>query len=321
MPKNDPQSFPAHPGLKLSCPSLLWGLLVGGIVMSTTSALFAQAKSSGPVAKKLTTADGWSIPITYYPSSLGKQASVILLLHGEGDNQLVWTQKTKLAERLRAENFAVVTCDLRKHGESENSRVEGSKKLETLDYKVMASAAKASDLETIQDFLFEEHQAGRLNMAKLGILAVDNIAPVALNWAANDWTKKPYQDAPSLEAMTPRGQTVRAIALLSPSENVPGLSSAQPLRFFSRLNGTPVSFLFVNGTEDGTARDMRDMIKQVTTSKNGSAIFSESFPTMLKGADMLGRVAKVDPLVVGFFKKQLQEIKVEWRDRRSRLER
>ena len=35
----------------------------------------------------------------------------------------------------------------------------------------------------------------------------------------------------------------------------------------------------------------------------------------------IGRVPKADPLVVGFFKKQLQEITVDWRDRRSRLER
>src|SRR5688500_14482005 len=167
MPKNDPHSAGAYPGFKPSCLKLLWGLLMGGIVMSTASVLFAQAgvKSSAPKTQKLTTGDGWSIPITYYQSSLGKQAAVILLLHGEGDNQLVWTQKTGLAARLLAENFAVVTCDLRKHGEAQNPRAEGSKKLEALDYKAMASASKASDLETIQEFLFEEHQAGRLNMA------------------------------------------------------------------------------------------------------------------------------------------------------------
>ena len=56
--------------------------------------------------------------------------------------------------------------------------------------------------------------------------------------------------------------------MLSPAEDVPGLSSAPPLRFFRGLNGTPVSFLFMNGTEDGSARDMKNMLKQITTPKN-----------------------------------------------------
>lgn len=325
MPRTGPYIFKAPQGIKPSCRNLLWTLLAVGIVVSMSHVAFAQATSKppAPVVKTdtLTTGDGWSIPITYYQSGLGKDAAVIILLHGEGDNQLTWTQKTGLAARLNAENFAVITCDLRKHGGAKNSKAEESKKMEALDYKAISLANKASELETIQDFLFTEHQASRLNMAKLGILAVDNMVPAALNWAANDWTKKPYEDAPSPAAMTPRGQTVRAIAMLSPAENVGGLSSAPPLKFFRMLNGSPVSMLFVNSTMDGSARDMKNMIKQVSTSKNEKVIFSESFPGSFKGADMFGRVPKADPLVVGFFKKQLQDIDVPWRDRRSRLDR
>jgi hypothetical protein len=297
-------------------------LLFSGLVFSLNGEIFAQAGTKAPMATvkedTLKTADGWSIPITYYQSPLGKDAAVVVLLHGEGENQLVWTQKTKLAERLHKENFAVVTCDLRKHGEAKNPRDEDSKKLEPLDFKAMSSASKASELETIQDFLFIEHQAKRLNMAKLGILAVDTMVPVALNWAANDWTKKPYQDAPTLAAMTPRGQTVRAIAMVSPAETAPGITSTLPLRFFRNMNSTQVSLLFMNGAQDGSTRDMKNMQKQVTSPKNESVIFSESFATKLKGADLFGRIPTADPLVVGFFKKQLQDIPVDWKDRQSK---
>jgi hypothetical protein len=79
--------------------------------------------------------------------------------------------------------------------------------------------------------------------------------------------------------------------------------------------------LFMNGSQDGSARDMKNMLKQISTPMNKNVIYSESFPTKLKGADLIGRMPKAEPLVVGFFKKQLQDIKVEWRDRRSRLER
>jgi hypothetical protein len=325
MPKNAAHTFPRFLRRDWSFRTTLLELFAIGFAVVGTHSAFAQgtAKPPAQVVKQetLTTGDGWSIPITYYQSSQGKEAAVVVLLHGEGDNQLVWKTKTALAERLHAEKFAVVTCDLRKHGEAKNSRVEGNKKLEPIDFKAMVSASKASELETIQEFLFTEHQAGRLNMAKLGILAVDNMVPVALNWAANDWAKKPYEDAPTLAAMTPRGQTVRAIAMLSPSENAPGITSAPPLRYFRGLNGSPVSFLFMNSSGDGSARDMKNMMKQVTTPKNEKNIFSESFPGMLKGADMFGRIPKADPLVTGFFKKQLQDLPVDWRDRRSRLSR
>src|SRR5687768_8980028 len=98
MPKTGPHMFPSPKGIKPSCRHLFWGLLAGGIALSMTHVAFAQvaSKPPAPVVKTdtLTTGDGWSIPITYYQSGLGKDASVIILLHGEGGDQLVWKQKT-----------------------------------------------------------------------------------------------------------------------------------------------------------------------------------------------------------------------------------
>ena len=184
----------------------------------------------------------------------------------------------------------------------------------------MASATRASELEAIQDFLFKEHQDEKLNMAKLAIVAPENMAPVALNWAASDWLKKPHQDAPTAAAMTPRGQTVRAVVLVSPKENVPGLGSAQPLVFFKKMRGWPVSFLFVSGSGDGSARDIRAMFKQI--SDKSVPVFKEKFRNIkFSGTDLMGRVPKADILILGFLKKQVQDLKIQWRDRRSRLER
>lgn len=298
---------------------LTFGLAVAFALAGLSSTSHAQAKKEAVVkTDTLTTADGWSIPITYYESNLGKDAAVVLLLHGEGENQLVW-QKNGLAKRLQAENFAVITCDLRKHGEAKNTRASGDKTLNAVDFKAMASATKFSELEVIQEFLFKEHQDGKLNMAKYAIVASDSIATVALNWAANDWTKKPYDDAPVLAAKTPRGQTVRGLILLSPTENVSGVSSAPPLRFFRMLRGNPVAMLFMEGKSDG--RDVRNMVKQVSSPSNKKVIYSETFPTPLKGTDLIGRVPKSEPLTVGLLKKHVQDLDVEWQDRRSRLER
>lgn len=297
------------------------GLVLAIALTGLSSTSHAQAKKAVVETKTLMTADGWSIPITYYQSDMGKEAAVVLLLHGEGENQLVW-EKNGLAKRLQAENFAVVTCDLRKHGEAKNPRANGGGKgLNAIDYKAMCARNKVSELEVIQDFLFEEHQEERLNMAKYAIVASDNMATIALNWAAIDWTKKPFDDAPTLSAKTPRGQTVRGLILLSPSEDVPGVSSAPPLRFFRMLRGNPVAMLFVNGSKDGTARDVRNMVKQVKSPSNSKVIYTESFTTSLKGSDLIGRVPKAEPLTVGLLKKHVQDLDVDWKDRRSRAER
>ncbi len=301
----------------------LLGLAAAFAVLSAGfESAFAQAsKKSAPSVRTetLSTADGWNIPITYYESPAGEDAAVVILLHGENENQLVW-QKNGMAARLQAENFAVITCDMRKHGNAKPQRDDPNKELTAIDYKAMASASNISELEVIQGFLFKEHQAKKLNMAKLAIVAAENMVPVVLNWAANDWTKKPYQDAPALAAMTPRGQTVRGLVLLSPKENVPGLSSAKPLLFFRTKFPGAVSFLFINGTKDSSARDVRTMYKQINIEKTGT-VFKDSYPTALSGTDLLGRVPKSDALTLGFLKKQVQDLKIDWRDRRSRLER
>lgn len=304
---------------------LCWGLLAGVLLAGVSATGHAQAPSAKPKAviktDSLTTYDGWSIPITYYQSPAGKDAAVVILLHGEGENQLVWKDKTGLATKLHAADFAVITCDLRKHGQAKNARSEGNKTLDSADYKAMANPARKGELEAIQEFLFEEHQAGRLNMAKTGILAVDNMVPIALTWAYGDWLKKPYQDAPSPAAMTPRGQTVRALALISPSEMVSGVTSTPALRWFRLNTGKAVSILFLNSEDDGSNRDLKNMVKQVSSSKNKDAVFSESFKGKFKGTDLLARVPNAELLVVGYFKKQLQDVDVPWRDRRSRLNR
>lgn len=305
-------------------PRLSSGLLRAGLVMGfvlggwSSTASAQDSKKAVVKTDVINTADGWSIPITYYQSTAGKDAAVVVLLHGEGENQLVW-KKNGLAERLHKDDFAVISCDLRKHGEAKNPRASGDKSLTPVDFKAMASATRASELECIQDYLFAEHQAGQLNMAKTAIVAAGNMAPVALNWAARDWLKKPYPDAPTMSARTPRGQTVRGMVLLSPSENVPGLSAGPPLKFFRK--GRAVAMLFMYGTQDGSARDVRNMLKQVTTPKNDAVIYSESFDAQFKGTDLLDRVGKAQQLAVGLLKKHVQDRKIPWRDRRSRAER
>src|SRR6185295_10309173 len=79
-----------------------------------------QDKKDKPVDDKtiLSPAGGWPLRLTYYKSTEGKDASVVVLLHSKGESRLVWTAPKGFAEQLNSKGFAVVAVDLRKHGQS-----------------------------------------------------------------------------------------------------------------------------------------------------------------------------------------------------------
>jgi pimeloyl-ACP methyl ester carboxylesterase len=195
----------------------------------------AQAKSKdGSVDLVLqSVADRWPIHCTYFESSAGKESPVVVLLTAtEGSdkkdarNRRVW-QPTAVA--LQKAGFAVVTVDLRKHGDSVPPTDGGEAsalKMAAADYALMA----AGDLEAVKSFLLDEHKSEKLNVRKMGIVAMGSSAMVASAFAVADWDKKPYPDGPTLALSTPRGQDVRALVLYSPNTSVKGINSTAVLK-------------------------------------------------------------------------------------------
>jgi hypothetical protein len=117
-----------------------------------------------------------------------------------------------------------VTVDLRKHGESKTADEQDST-LRPNDY-----AAMRGDLQAVKNFLLAEHQEKKLNISKLGIIAADDMCPVAATFTQDDWLIPPYDDAPVTDpaARTPRGQDVRALVLLSPSQTAGSMNILGP---------------------------------------------------------------------------------------------
>src|SRR5690606_3618001 len=125
--------------------------------------------------------------------------------------------------------YAVATVDLRKHGESVSGGGTPSDTAVRLeDYQNMW----AGDLEAVKQFLMEEHHQRKLNINKLAIVASDEFAPIAAQYAVADWAKRPYDDAPatSPNERTPRGQDVRALVFLSPSGNAGSVNLMNSLK-------------------------------------------------------------------------------------------
>jgi hypothetical protein len=278
--------------------------------------LWAQAKTPPKkeiLEKTLTTDDGRQLAATYYKSLKGKDAPVLILLHQQGSSRLVW--KTPMVDRLHEDGYAVLTFDFRKHGEA-----GGGEKLGAADYIGMVN-----DLETAKAFLVEEHEKGNLNIRKTGIVAPAMAAPIALVFAAADWLRAPHDDAPTFEASTPRGQDVRALVLLSPNENLPGLGP-QPSQAAITLKNPSfhVATLIGVGTKDKVDKGKiaREIHKKIA-GKDGDTdinLFSK-YETNARGTEMLERKLglKVEDHMLGFFKKFVYDLKDEWRSRKSRL--
>jgi pimeloyl-ACP methyl ester carboxylesterase len=298
-----------------------------GLAVAASLALggeaFAQAKSKGREIeeKTLTSTDGrWSLPITYYKSSKGKESPVVILLHQQRSSKIAW--KNGFPERLQDEGYAVVAVDLRKHGLSTyiplgNERAPDKDPV-SADYSAMVLA----DLEAVKSFLFEENEKQALNVRKTAIIAPGMSAPIAVNFAANDWLKTPFDDAPTIDSRTPRGQDIRALVLMSPVKKLPGMVPDKALQFL-RKDELQVAVFVPSGKNDRRA-DGGDYFRTLTTgsSDKPDRFYEQDYITNEHGTDMLGKAPKLEEHILGFLKKYLMDLNGAndaWRTRKSRL--
>jgi len=292
-----------------------------GLVLALTAVTVAQpARSSNqsrtPEDTTIRTADGWNLQLTYYPRP-GQDTPVVILLHGKGGNRLVW--KT-FATQLNGAGYAVVAVDLRKHGDSQAPPNAGprAERFIPTDYGKMVAA----DLEAVKDFLLTKHEDKELNIRKLGIVAADDMAVVAANWAVADWSKPPYPDAPTVAARTPRGQDVRALLLLSPSEAAGRLNIGRAL---TPLKNFGVAVWIAVGVEDAADKGTAQQAYERLTAGGGAALERTSFVRLervkTRGTELLNvRGANVEGLMLKFLDDQLKSLKDKWQTRKSRLQ-
>jgi pimeloyl-ACP methyl ester carboxylesterase len=154
--------------------------------------------------------------------------------------------------------FAVVTVDLRGHGDSTQQISPDGLQFELdaarLD-KAGVLAMASLDMEAVRSFLVARNDAGELNLNKLCLVGAGMGANVAANWAARDWA------APAL-ANRKQGQDVKALALISPRWTYKGLSMQGPMRFRPLMQNT--AWMLMYGEEDAKVKaDVRRIEKQL----------------------------------------------------------
>ena len=276
---------------------------------------FAQAAKEPPASedKTLTTEDNFDLKASYFKSNGGKDAAVVVLLHGKRGQRRLWTGVATQLQK--SYDFAVLTVDLRGHGDSAFKKKTELKKT---DYEAMV----AMDMKAIKEFLFEEHQKGQLNMAKTGIVGCDFSAAVAIAFAEIDWNEEPYDDNPNADQRTPRGQDVQALVLVSPDPATPGLFAG---RAATGLRNFPLAVMMAaseKNTHDFNAtKKLFDQISNKKEKDKDGRLSFKKYPEDVRGMDLVIKDAQLRKDMSEFLVTHVKNHKGEWRDRRSRLDR
>jgi dienelactone hydrolase len=245
---------PAAPGAKPAVPGAKPP--AAGAKPPAGAAVAGKKKEKPPMQPlDLVTADGVQIRAYYFPSTVGKEAIPVIVVHEFESQAGVYAG---LVRKLSDLGCAVIVPDLRGHGASrpqattEKSKVDLSKMT-----KVDVLATITGDLEAVKKFLVLENNAERLNLNALAMVGIGEGAVIAGQWAMRDL------NFPSTGTIK-QGQDVKAMVLVSPRRSHKGVSLEDALN--DPLLAT-LPFLIVFGNESPHLGDSERLVKKLETAK------------------------------------------------------
>jgi pimeloyl-ACP methyl ester carboxylesterase len=204
-------------GAKLSQILLGWLVLVA-LSLALPMAATAQDKKKAAEEKPkvpppediVIETDDVELTCTYYPSALGKDAALIILIHGWESRR---TELDPLAKFLQEKGeHAVLVPDLRGHGDSNVRKVAPGAPSKTITPADLTPAdllkMASTDFVYIKNKMIERHNAGEFNIDLLTLVGLELGSNLALHWAAVDWMQP--------EVTIRLGRDVKALVLVSP---------------------------------------------------------------------------------------------------------
>jgi pimeloyl-ACP methyl ester carboxylesterase len=252
-----------------------------------------------------------------------------VLLHDYKDTRATFAP---LAERLQAPgdeepsrpSFAVVTLDLRGHGESTVQLLPNGQQVELNAARIDKNslfAMAAYDMEALRAYLVAKNDAGELNLNKLSLVGAGMGASVAANWALQDWSAPPL-------AVGKQGQDVKALSLISPRWSYRGLSMRAPMR--SRPLAQAARWQLIYGKEEpeaaADARRIENQLERFHPAPAGGAAAQPRglvvipWESKLQGGTLLTRVgAPIEQQIVKFLVENVASKELPWSSRRTRL--
>jgi pimeloyl-ACP methyl ester carboxylesterase len=293
-------------------------------------------KAAPPEVATVVTRDGVQLRLTYFPSTQrkgtpeAKQVTPVLMLHDQKESRAVFNA---LAQRLSAMGggkekgpaFAVLTADLRGHGESTRQGLPTGASV-TIDVsklnKPVLGGMATFDMEALRSFLIEKNDAGELNLNKLSIIGAGMGASVGVNWALQDWASPPL-------AIGKQGQDVKALVLISPKWSFNGLSFQAPMKFGPLKQN--VAWLLMYGSQDRKLeKDIERIEKQLvkfhppaTAGQPPSSLQVVQVPSRLQGGTLLSRMGgqPMEQQIVDFLVTHVAKVQQPWSNRLARVPR
>lgn len=259
----------------------------------------------------LRTADGVMLHATYYPGTQGKETVPIILLHSWKGSR---SEFATLAPFLQQQGHAVLVPDLRGHGESSqiNGRPVDPAKFTADQFVAMVQF----DMETLKKFLQQKNNRGELNLERLCLVGSEMGAAVALTWARDDWRWPSY---PGLK----QGQFVKALVLLSPRWQFPGLPASAALAHPAVRSQLSVYVLVGKDNSKALAEAQRlhgflERYHPVPPKEQELAkkdLYFKSFNTKLQGTQMLGNAdLNVESYIAKFIEMRLVKQDFPWQE-------
>ncbi|WP_425397610.1 alpha/beta hydrolase [Aeoliella sp.] len=303
----------------------IWALSAVSLFVLAPAALAQDVPE--PEVVTMRTKDGVELTGTYYQSTAGKDATPVVLLADWKDSRAVYAE---LAERMQRggskdedgfdwESFAVLTVDLRGHGDSTKQRI-GSNTRELDAAKIDRNDLGAMvqyDMNAIRKFLVEKNDAGELNLNKLSIVGAGLSSSVGVSWSLIDWSFPPL-------AIGKQGQDVKGLVLVSPQWSYKGLQMTKPLRHPGVRE--KIAFLIMYGGEDRkSAADARRIEKQLERYHPVPDDLEEGEPnslalmgpaTKLQGTQLLTQGGdKAELAIIKFLNSHVAQRDFEWMKR------
>lgn len=294
-----------------------------------------------PEQVDLITRDDVRLKATYYPSSLGKEAIPVIILH---DSKTDKNAYHALALALQADGEAVLVPDMRGYGESTKIRQQPGTPDKEFDAKKMSSEGYnrmvTTDMEKLKSFLKGKNDDGKLNLNQLCIIGVGDLGcSIAVNWTFGDWN---FKDLNNIK----QSKDVHALILISPESNFKSLQIPKVLTPLAKIAGPNnlsserLSFFFIVGAgKPGAAvkpkewRTVNGFAETVgrfhpappkNEIKADKTLFFGEMPTTLQAGDLLSpAMLSTNIQIEGFQPVPLQAMIltfIDWRLREKRVD-
>jgi pimeloyl-ACP methyl ester carboxylesterase len=243
----------------------------------------------------------------YYPSTKGKKAPAVLMLHkiGGSSTQDGWD---KLALDLQKAGFAVLIFDFRGHGNSTTVHTDfwkdsvnkvlpgatAAKPKETISFKDFPASyypQLVNDITAARGYLDKRNDGGDCNSSNIIVIGAEDGAALGMMWVYSEQLRYRVTAYNSITGQytkdpAPEGSGISAAIWLSIAPGIGNLRT--PMKDWTRYAGAEknVPMAFVYGEKDTASKGVSEALLALAKDKDGKNKWTGA--QAIKGTDLKG---------------------------------